>query len=113
MRPPNVIDIGRDFSEVPGGRFPSDGDANGERFRVDFLVPSLRRLGPTEVIVDNTEGFGSSFLEEAFGGLIRKEGFTKSDLVESLIITARTKRAERYKRKIWEYIDKAEAQRSH
>lgn len=106
-RPRVVIDIGKHFSEVPAGRFPDDGPDNGERFRVQFLVPALRESNTVEVVLDNTEGYGSSFLEEAFGGLVRLEGFTTRDLSERLLIVANTARAQRYKRKISEYIAKA------
>lgn len=101
------IDIGHDFSDVPAGRFPADGPFNGETFRKKFLVPALR-LGERVVVeLDNTEGYGSSFLEEAFGGLIRHEGFTKSELNANLEISAATNRTQRYKRLILGYIENA------
>ena len=34
--------------------------------------------------LDGTEGYGSSFLEEAFGGLIRDDGFRVASLKERL-----------------------------
>ncbi|SMF94393.1 hypothetical protein SAMN02949497_1707 [Methylomagnum ishizawai] len=71
----NIIDIGRDFSRYPAGRFISDGPYCGEIFRDKFLVPVLDMQGKTTIELDNTAGYGSSFLEEAFGGLVRL-GFT-------------------------------------
>jgi hypothetical protein len=65
------IDIGKKFSRYPAGRFVDDGPFSGERFRDEFLVPPLRREETVEVLMDSTAGYGSSFLEEAFGGLIR------------------------------------------
>jgi hypothetical protein len=104
------IDIGRDFSETPAGRFPSDGEFNGEAFRKILLVPALKRGGVVRVILDNTEGYGSSFLEEAFGGLIRLEGFDKDDVLARLQLVANTKRAERYKRLADKFIKEALAE---
>jgi hypothetical protein len=63
------INIARDFSKVPVGRFRTDGPDSGQRFREDFLVPSLKK-GDVVVILDGTEGYPSSFIEEAFGGLL-------------------------------------------
>ena len=101
------IDIGPDFSDVPAGRFPSDGPYNGEQFRKEFLVPALRSGEEVIVILDNTEGYGSSFLEEAFGGLVRREGFNATFLKQKLRVIASKKRSLRYKRLIEGYIENA------
>lgn len=81
-----TISIARDFSPSPAGRFPEDGPFNGQRFRVEFLVPALRENDGVLVSLDEINGFGSSFLEEAFGGLVRKHGFRKEDLLNRLRI---------------------------
>ena len=63
----------KDFSEYPGPRKESIGPNSGEKFREKVLAPAIR-ANPDELIVvnlDGTSGYGSSFLEEAFGGLIR------------------------------------------
>ncbi|HHB1425709.1 TPA: STAS-like domain-containing protein [Serratia odorifera] len=74
------INIIKEFNKKPYGRYPSDGDGNGEKFRKQFLVPALRNFD--KVIVDLTgyNRYGRSFIDEAFGGLIRVEGFTKKTL---------------------------------
>lgn len=102
------LDVGRDFSDVPSGRHREDGEYSGQRFREDFLVPLLKDNDILEVSLDNTEGFGSSFLEEAFGGLIRYAGFRKMELDKKLVIISGQSRTKRYERKIKEYIQKAE-----
>ena len=67
---------------IPGGRFREDGNSSGTAFREDFLVPALRAtdVAIVRVCFDEVAGFGSSFLEEAFGGLIREEVFAKDFL---------------------------------
>lgn len=76
-----TVRIGADFSRVPAGRFYSDGPNSGQRFREEILVPCLRDPGVVVIDLDDTEGYGSSFLEESFGGLVREEGFDKDALL--------------------------------
>ena len=66
-----TIRVASEFSRYPAGRFKSDGPFSGEHFRDRFLVPSMKYGGLVEIEMDGTRGYGSSFLEEAFGGLIR------------------------------------------
>lgn len=101
-----MIDIARDFSDIPGGRFPSDGPYNGQDFRDRFLAPALEQ-GQVEVVMDNTEGFGSSFLEEAFGGLVRRYAFAASVIHSNLKLVANTAAARRYKRMAEMFIEEA------
>jgi len=101
-----TIDIARDFSPVPAGRHASDGDYSGEHFRKSVLRPALDKYSTVEVILDNTEGFGSSFLEEAFGGLVR-DGLTADYLVAHLHLVGNSPAGKRYKAKIQQYISAA------
>lgn len=57
----------------PGPRYERLGSASGESFRKE-LKAFLEKSPQLTVDLDGTEGYGSSFLEEGFGGLIR-EGF--------------------------------------
>lgn len=69
-----TISIASDFSRYPAGRYLSDGPYSGEKFRDDLLLPKLSELseGSTlRVELDGVRGYGSSFLEEAFGGAMR------------------------------------------
>ncbi|MDV3468995.1 STAS-like domain-containing protein [Stenotrophomonas sp. C3(2023)] len=102
-----VIDISRDFSRVPAGRHKIDSDHSGEVFRDNLLAPALRQYEHVKVVLDDTEGFGSSFLEEAFGGLIRYCGFTKDYLASHLTLIAKSPGAMRYPARIQNYILKA------
>lgn len=75
-----TIKIARDFTSTPGGRFVKDGPGSGEEFRDTILVPEIRNLGPSEKLridLDGAFGYATSFLEEAFGGLVRRLGDQK------------------------------------
>jgi hypothetical protein len=66
-----VINVAKDFSRYPAGRFKTDGPYSGEGFRDQCLVPILKSSSGATINLDGTRGYGSSFLEEAFGGLVR------------------------------------------
>lgn len=87
-----IIKIGSDFSRTPGGRFISDGPDSGQLFRDRFLVPRIKDAidsnSKVTVIMDGPRGYLSSFLEEAFGGLVRLGLFTHDELRRHLIIRA-------------------------
>lgn len=79
------ISIAKDFSLFPAGRYVTDGPTSGQVFRETRLVPALSKSAVVHVDLDATEGYGSSFLEEAFGGLIRSHGFRLADLNKRLV----------------------------
>lgn len=84
-----TISIYNDFARAPAGRYyPKDGKYPGERFRNEVLVPALRDFDSVVVIFDNETGYGSSFIDEAFGGLVRDAGFKKEWLDEHLRLEA-------------------------
>ena len=72
-----TINIAKDFVTTPGARYKADGSFSGEEFREKFLEPYFqdpKDYSKIVVILDGTEGYATSFLEEAFGGLARKYG---------------------------------------
>lgn len=81
-----IINIKNDFSPFPGGRFNKDGPFSGERFLKEFLIPALQENDTVVIELDGTFGYGSSFLEEVFGGLIRAEKFTEEEINSKLNI---------------------------
>ena len=95
------ISVARDFSRFPAGRFREDGPFSGQAFREDQLAPAMQTGEPVEVCMDGTEGYGSSFLEEAFGGLIHTEGIDKAQVREKLSIKTEDEALES---EIWDYI---------
>lgn len=109
-----VIEIAQTFSKFPGPRYKIHGDYSGQMFREEFLEDELRTAisqgSVLTVVLDDVAGYGSSFLEEAFGGLVRN-GFTKEDLDQHLEIVARTPRFRHHAMTARKYIDD-EASRS-
>lgn len=69
-----VVDVGNEFSMTPGGRYRSEGAYSGEEFRETYLEPHVTRRTAVVVDLDSARGFSTSFLEECFGGLVRKFG---------------------------------------
>jgi hypothetical protein len=67
-----IINVAKDFSRYPAGRYISDGPYSGELFREKHLLPVIQAGGKAIIELDGARGYGSSFLEEAFGGLTRK-----------------------------------------
>ena len=83
-----TIDM-KDFSRAPFGRYAGDGKWNGEAFREKFLYEHFVDPSVTKVVVklDSVAPgyeYGSSFLEEAFGGLVRVKGLKSEDVLNKL-----------------------------
>lgn len=79
-----MIDIAADFTRYPAGRYRTDGPYSGERFRDDILLPALKESGHVVIRLDGAMGYGSSFLEEVFGGLARSEVFSVDQLLSAM-----------------------------
>lgn len=84
-----VIDLAKQFAPFPFGRYEEHGPHSGARFREEFLLPLLRRGESVVVDLSNARGLAPSFLEEAFGGLVRA-GFTPTQLDELIEIRSET-----------------------
>jgi hypothetical protein len=106
-----TIKISSDYSETPLGRYPADGDFNGTRFREEFLVPALRSEDSVVIDIDDVEGYGSSFLDESFGGLVRKEKFAPKALRQKLTIKFHRPEFRLYHDLIWKYIEEAKPEK--
>ncbi len=107
------LNIANDFSKTPAGRTrQAHGKHSGETFRETLLEPQLRaainRSSKLKVILDGTAGYPASFLDEAFGGLVRKGRFSKHEMRESLIVEVRSPAYQVYRQLIHQYIDEAQ-----
>lgn len=71
----------REFSRTPGTRHTVEGLFSGEDFRNEVMdtafKDALNSHVKLTVDLDNTIGYGTSWLEEVFGGLARSEGAQK------------------------------------
>lgn len=70
------ISIAKDYSETPGARYEKEGPDSGEKFREEILLPKYKEAKEKGdklcIDFDGCYGFATSFLEESFGGLVRK-----------------------------------------
>jgi hypothetical protein len=72
------INIAKDFAETPGARLYSDGPKSGQEF-FDVMLKgkfseALEGKTKLKIILDGTDGFPSSFLNEAFRRLAETFG---------------------------------------
>ena len=72
------ICISKDFSDVLGGRFRTDGKFSGEEFFEELLEQKYNKAVEHEeslvIDLDGTFGYPSSFIDQSFGELGRKYG---------------------------------------
>ena len=84
-----LFSIARHFSPNPGPRLAKQGAHSGEALRRK-LVRILESTQSTVLVdLDGTRGIGSSFLDEAFGGLIRTERKSRDDILKRLKFQSR------------------------
>jgi STAS-like domain of unknown function (DUF4325) len=79
MMTSKCISLARDFTRDPGPRRSNQGPFSGEAFR-KVLLRALKEADYVTVDLDGTNGIGSSFIDEAFGGLISREGIPVSEV---------------------------------
>ncbi|WP_082223900.1 STAS-like domain-containing protein [Pseudorhodobacter wandonensis] len=100
----DIINIAIDFTKFPGGRYPQDGEGNGTSFREKFLLPVLKANKTAEVILDGALGYPSSFLEEAFGGLVRTDGYSPEKVLATFTFIAKQPGFQRFVKLIESYV---------
>lgn len=71
-----TVNVAENFSRFPSGRTPEDSKYSGELFRERFLLDPLAKGYSIRIELDGPIGYGSSFLDEAFGGLTRDFGYS-------------------------------------
>lgn len=84
--------LANQFSPYLGGRYRDDGPWSGQQFREDYLVPwltdAIRDHQRIVLVLDGVAGVPSSFLEEAFGGLLRNTHWTLAQVKSALKLEA-------------------------
>ena len=98
-----TIEIAREFSARPKGKFLWQGPASAEAFRRTLLVPALRHYRQVYINLENIE-VNVDFLEGVFGGLIR-ERFDREYLRRHLHLTPASK--ETYEKLVDLFMDSA------
>jgi STAS-like domain of unknown function (DUF4325) len=72
------LSVAQEFTDTPGPRSRDQGDFSGDEFLERLLKPrfedAMRESSILCVDLDGTEGYATSFLEAAFGGLTRIYG---------------------------------------
>jgi len=101
------VDIGKDFSRYPAGRTEKYGPYSGEAFRERFLRGPIEKGQHVVVLFDSAVGYGSSFLDEAFAGLVRL-GVSGARLHELLTLRSDD---DSLVQEVWGYVDDEEKRR--
>ena len=108
-----IVNIAKDFSRTPGPRYIEEGDYSGESFVKDFFKPIFDKAislnQKIHINLDGTLGYGTSFLEEVFGGLTREYGKEKVINILSFVSNEEPYLVD----DIMEYIDEAEQQEKY
>ena len=102
-----TLSIAKEFSETPGARYISDGDYSGELFYNTILKPAFETVLNSNkkliIDLDGTQGYATSFLDEAFGRLSQE--FSERKVLEKVDFISTE---EPYlKNEIKEYINEA------
>jgi hypothetical protein len=70
-----VINIAKEFTESPGGRYKKDGLHSGEEFLETILIPKVKQAIKDNqnitINLDGGYGYPTSFLEEVFTNLVK------------------------------------------
>ncbi|EPA0076118.1 TPA: DUF4325 domain-containing protein [Enterobacter hormaechei] len=85
-----LINIKDAIGRYPFGRYKNEGPGSAEELRDDFLIPALNKYDLVNIELDGVMGYGASFLEEVFGGLVRS-GFNDGDLIYRINIVTEQK----------------------
>jgi hypothetical protein len=99
-----VLNLVKDHPEYkyPGHRNKKQSENSGEEFRDDILIPFLKKNKDKNIVIDlsGAIGYPPSFLDEAFGGCVRKG----IGIIKSVVFTGVD---DIEQNRIKRYIDKA------
>lgn len=71
------ISIAKDFNYLVGLRYKKQSSFSGEEFRDNYIVPIFDKYDTIYINLDGTGGLTASFLDEVFGGLVKKYTYNK------------------------------------
>lgn len=92
MKNDNItFNVTKQFSRTPSARIAKEGKYPGSELRniiTPLIKKAIKEKGTFTIILDGAAGYGTSFLEEVFGGLVRIEHIPYQDLVRTLNIVS-------------------------
>ena len=101
------------FSRTPGARRPWEGKFSGEEYRETVVFPAISamiaRNGLNEVLtidLDGGTGYGTSWVEEVFGGLVCENHI--SEAVLKMHLRIKSVEEPYLIEDVWEYIREAQ-----
>lgn len=110
-----LINVAKDFSRTPGPRYIREGEYSGQLFRQSKLYPAVLRAiqegGQVLLDLDGGAGYGTSFLEEISGGLIREHHLKYDDILRVLKI--KSMEEDYLEEDIRHYLNEANEQEAH
>lgn len=71
-----IYHFANQYTRYPGGRLRKHGPYSGEAFREDVLWPLLQTEKKIFLDLTDASGFGSSFLDESFGEVGKRLGYS-------------------------------------
>lgn len=85
-----IYNISTEFTDTPGPRLIAEGKFSGELFLKDILLPKFNEAKSNNykliIDLDGTFGYPPSFLDEAFGGLVKATSLNKKEILKYLEI---------------------------
>lgn len=82
------LNIVKEYTDLPGGRYIRQGSHSGEDFRETILKKKYDYcLANDEKLIinfDDSYGYASTFLEEAFGGMVR-QGYNGREMIKKIV----------------------------
>lgn len=85
MKTETTLDVSK-YTDMPIGRNNLDGPKNGADYRDNHVIPALNEYSNVKIDFSKTLGTTPSFLEEVFGGLVRKGFIDASSLLSRIQI---------------------------
>lgn len=80
MKTEITLDVSK-YTDTPIGRDSLDGPKNGADYRDNYVIPEFDRYQIVKLDFTKTMGTTPSFLEEVFGGIVRKRVLTPDELI--------------------------------
>lgn len=103
MKPEITLDVSK-YTDTPIGRNTLDGPKNGAHYRDNYVIPEFDNYQIVKLDFTKTMGTTPSFLEEIFGGIIRKKVMSPQELINRTDVIYKY---ESVRRNVIKYINEA------